>query len=122
MTGDFGRLIESTVLILGYAVLSPGAAAMGVMVWNAVVVPQGLRRPVALFLWLQAAIYTTLLVNSLDPLIIHLSFDLLLINAALVCAQALIGAMVIFQMFRLRKLLTSMLTILVAFLWVKVLH
>lgn len=122
MTGDICRLMECVVLIFGYAVLSPGAAAMGVMVWNAVVVPRGLRRPVAVFLWLQAAIYAVLLVGSLDPLIIHLPSDLLLINAVLVFAQAMIGGMVIFQMFRLRKLLATVLSVFVAFLWVRLQH
>ena len=38
---------------------------IGVRVWNAVVMPDELRRPVAMFLWLQAAIYTLFMAGLL---------------------------------------------------------
>jgi len=38
---------------------------VGVRVWNAVVMPDELRRPVAVFLWLQAAIYTLFMAGLL---------------------------------------------------------
>jgi len=55
---ELSRSFDYIVIIL----LVPYVAAR---VWNAVVMPEELRRPVAVFLWLQAAIYTLFMAGLL---------------------------------------------------------
>ena len=52
--------IDEILRTIMYVLLIPGLAYLGVRVWNAVVMPEVLRRPIAVMLWLQSGIYTPL--------------------------------------------------------------
>ena len=75
---------------------------IGVRVWNAVVMPDELRRPVAMFLWLQAAIYTLLMTGLLLLRLWQPSAVLLWTNTALITLQAIVVLIVAVRMSRLR--------------------
>lgn len=74
---------------------------IGVRVWNAVVMPDELRRPVAMFLWLQAGIYTLfmaglLLLRLWEPVPL-----MLWANTLFIVAQAIVVLVVAVRMARL---------------------
>lgn len=74
---------------------------IGVRVWNAVVMPDELRRPVAVFLWLQAGIYTLfmaglLLLRLWEPVPL-----MLWANTLFIVAQAIVVLVVAVRMARL---------------------
>jgi hypothetical protein len=57
--------LDALLRILFYSTLVSGASYAGVKVWNAVIMPDPLRRPIAVFLWLQSGIYTMLMISLL---------------------------------------------------------
>lgn len=74
---------------------------IGVRVWNAVVMPDELRRPVAVFLWLQAGIYTLfmaglLLLRLWEPVPL-----MLWANTLFIVAQAIVVLVVAVRMAKL---------------------
>lgn len=74
---------------------------IGVRVWNAVVMPDELRRPVAVFLWLQACIYTLfmaglLLLRLWEPVPL-----MLWANTLFIVAQAIVVLVVAVRMAKL---------------------
>lgn len=74
---------------------------IGVRVWNAVVMPGELRRPVAMFLWLQAGIYTLfmaglLLLRLWEPVPL-----MLWANTLFIVAQAIVVLVVAVRMAKL---------------------
>lgn len=74
---------------------------IGVRVWNAVVMPDELRRPVAMFLWLQAGIYTLfmaglLLLRLWEPVPL-----MLWANTLFIVAQAIVVLVVAVRMAKL---------------------
>lgn len=73
-----------------YVLLIPGLAYLGVRVWNAVVMPEVLRRPIAVMLWLQSGIYTLFMVGLLSLRLWHSIPVLLWVNTALIAAQSLL--------------------------------
>lgn len=92
---------------ISYCVIIPGAAYVGVRVWNAIVMPESLRRPVALFLWLQASIYTLFMVGLFLLRLWHPMPNLLLLNTGLIVAQALIVLYVIGRIWRLHQAMVA---------------
>ena len=74
---------------------------IGVRVWNAVVMPDEMRRPVAMFLWLQAGIYTLfmaglLLLRLWEPVPL-----MLWANTLFIVAQAIVVLVVAVRMAKL---------------------
>lgn len=74
---------------------------IGVRVWNASVMPDELRRPVAVFLWLQAGIYTLfmaglLLLRLWEPVPL-----MLWANTLFIVAQAIVVLVVAVRMAKL---------------------
>ena len=85
---------------------------IGVRVWNAVVMPDELRRPVAMFLWLQASIYTLLMTGLLLLRLWKPSPFMLYVNTALIATQSVTVIFVAVRMSRLRAArLIQMLTL-----------
>lgn len=93
--------IDELARTASYIVIILFVPYIGVRVWNAVVMPDELRRPVALFLWLQAAIYTLLMAGLLMLRLWHPSPVALWINTFLIMAQALTVLVVALRMSRL---------------------
>ena len=82
--------IDELIRTASYIVMIPFLPYIGVRVWNAVVMPDELRRPVAIFLWLQASIYTLIMAGLLLLRLWQPSFVLLYVNTTLIAAQAVI--------------------------------
>lgn len=82
--------IDELIRTASYIVLILFVPHIGVRVWNAVVMPDELRRPVAVFLWLQASIYTLIMTGLLLLRLWQPSFVLLYVNTTLIVAQAVI--------------------------------
>lgn len=76
---------------------------IGVRVWNAVVMPDELRKPVAVFLWLQAAIYTLFMAGLLLLRLWEPAPLMLWVNTVFIVAQAAIVLVVAVRMSKLRK-------------------
>lgn len=74
---------------------------IGVRVWNAVVMPDELRRPVAVFLWLQAGIYTFLMAGLLLLRLWEPVPLMLWANTLFIVAQAIVVLVVAVRMARL---------------------
>lgn len=92
--------IDECFRLFSYAVLVPGFSMVGVLVWNATVMPKGLRRPVAVLLWLQGSIYCLIMVGLLMLRLSEPSRPLLLANTALLVMQAITIAVVIVRVYR----------------------
>lgn len=75
---------------------------IGVRVWNAVVMPDELRRPVAVFLWLQACIYTLLMTGLLLARLWKPSHVLLWTNTYLIALQSVVVVLVAFRISKMR--------------------
>jgi len=71
---------------------------IGVRVWNAVVMPDELRRPVAVFLWLQAAIYAFFMIGLLLLRLWQPSETMVWMNTILIKVQMLTAVVVAIRM------------------------
>lgn len=76
---------------------------VGVRVWNAAVMPDELRRPVAVFLWLQAAIYALLMVGLLLLRLWEPIPPLVWVNTVFIKLQMITVVVVALRMSKLRK-------------------
>lgn len=94
--------IDELIRTASYIVMILFVPYIGVRVWNAVVMPDELRRPVAVFLWLQACIYTLLMTGLLLLRLWQPSAFLLYVNTTLITLQALTVLVVAIRMSRLR--------------------
>ena len=94
---------DELIRTASYIVMILFVPYIGVRVWNAVVMPAELRRPVAVFLWLQASIYTLIMAGLLLLRLWQPSFVLLYVNTTLIAAQAVIVLVVALRMSKLRK-------------------
>lgn len=92
---------DELIRTASYIVMILFVPYIGVRVWNAVVMPDELRRPVAVFLWLQASIYTLIMAGLLLLRLWQPSFVLLYVNTTLIAAQAIIVLVVAVRMSRL---------------------
>jgi len=81
--------IDEILRTIMYVLLIPGLAYLGVRVWNAVVMPEVLRRPIAVMLWLQSGIYTLFMVGLLSLRLWQPWPVLLWVNTSLIAAQSL---------------------------------
>lgn len=88
---------------LFYSFIIPGATYMGVRVWNGVIMPPELRRPIAIWLWLQAAIYAMFMVGLFLLRLWNPSQALLWFNTMLIGLQAATTIAAVVQVSRLRK-------------------
>jgi len=101
---------------IAYTVSIPGLTYAGVRVWNAHIMPEHLRKPVAIILFLQSAIYTLfmfglILLRPWQPVPVLLWF-----NTVFISTQAIIVAIVVLRLSRLRRALVSVVFMLVALL------
>ena len=93
--------IDELLRTVAYIIMILFVPYVGVRVWNAVVMPDELRRPVAAFLWLQAAIYTLLMSGLLLLRLWQPQPVLIYVNTALITAQAAIVLLVALRMSRM---------------------
>ena len=94
--------IDELIRTASYIVMILFVPYVGVRVWNAVVMPDELRRPIAVFLWLQAAIYTLFMAGLLLLRLWQASPLMLYVNTVFIAAQALTVLIVAVRMSRLR--------------------
>ena len=71
---------DEVVRAMSYAVMIAAFGYIGVRVWNATVMPEMLRRPVAVLLWLQGAIYALIMIGLLLLRLAHPVPALLWVN------------------------------------------
>lgn len=90
--------IDEVIRTFSYAGLIAAIAFIGVRVWNAAMMPDLLRRPVALILWLQASIYLLIMVGLLLLRFHHVIPPLVWVNTALIFAQAVTAWYVVVKM------------------------
>lgn len=93
---------DEIIRTLAYIVIIPLAGYVGVRVWNALIMPIDLRRHVAIFLWLQSAIYTMLMVGLLLLRLWHSVPILLWLNTVFIVSQAVVLIVVVVQANRVR--------------------
>ena len=91
---------DEVIRALAYALMVASFAYIGVRVWNATMMPDLLRRPVAVLLWLQAAIYALIMIGLLLLRLAHPVPALVWLNTALITTQAVVCVYVIVQVFR----------------------
>lgn len=103
------NLIE-TLDVISCIVLTPGLTFLGVAVWNAAIMPQQLRRPIALLMWMQAATCAAFLVGMI-LLVVELESIAHWLRAVLVGAQAITVTLVIVRTLRLHRVLTAVLIV-----------
>jgi len=94
--------IDDMIRTASYIIIITLVPYVGVRVWNAMVMPDELRRPVAVFLWLQAAIYTLFMAGLILVRLFQPSPFLLWINTIVIVAQALTVIVVALRMSKLR--------------------
>jgi hypothetical protein len=95
--------IDEILRTVAYIIMILFVPYIGVRVWNAVVMPDELRRPVAVLLWLQAGIYTLFMTGLLLLRLWQASPFLLWVNTMLITAQAVIVLIVAMKMSKLHK-------------------
>ena len=107
--------IDEILRTIMYVLLIPGLAYLGVRVWNAVVMPEVLRRPIAVLLWLQSGIYTLFMVGLLTLRIMQRPATVLLwLNTVLIMAQALLIVYIAYKVWHNKiKPLSSLVMLLV---------
>ena len=108
--------IDDVLRTIAYIVIIPGATYTGVKVWNAHVMPEHLRRPVAVFLFLQSAIYTLFMVGLILVRLWHSVPALLWVNTAFIFSQAIVVAIVVLRLSRSRRAIVSVVFMLAALL------
>jgi hypothetical protein len=94
---------DEIIRAIGYCILIPGSAYVGVRIWNAAIMPDRLRRPVATFLWLQSAIYTLLMTGLFLSRLWHPQPALLWLNTFLIIAQACTVIIVLVRVSRIKR-------------------
>lgn len=99
--------IDEIIRTVAYTVIIPGAAYTGVKVWNAHIMPEHLRRPVAVFLFTQSAIYTLLMAGLLLTHLYRPMPPLLWLNTVFIFSQAVTVTVVALRLSRLRNALLS---------------
>lgn len=110
---------DEVVRMIAYTVIIPGATYTGAKVWNAHIMPEHLRRPVAVFLFTQSAIYTLLMVGLLLTRLYQPQPPLLWINTVFIFSQAVTVTVVALRLSRIRNaLLTIAFVMATAFLLV----
>lgn len=82
--------IDEILRTIMYVLLIPGLAYLGIRVWNAVVMPDVLRRPIAVLLWLQSGIYMLFMVGLLALRLWQLLPFLLWVNTVFIASQSLL--------------------------------
>jgi len=82
--------IDEILRTIMYVLLIPGLAYLGVRVWNAVVMPEVLRRPIAVLLWLQSGIYMLFMVGLLALRLWQPLPFLLWVNTVFIASQSLL--------------------------------
>lgn len=82
--------IDEILRTIMYVLLIPGLAYLGVRVWNAVVMPEVLRRPIAVMLWLQSGIYMLFMVDLLALRLWQPLPFLLWVNTVFIASQSLL--------------------------------
>lgn len=95
--------VDELIRTASYIVMILLVPYVGVRVWNAVVMPDELRRPVAMFLWLQAAIYTLFMAGLLLLRLWQPSPLMLYVNTFFIVAQAITVLVVALRMSRLHR-------------------
>ena len=95
--------IDELIRTASYIVMILFVPYVGVRVWNAVVMPDELRRPVAVFLWLQAAIYTLFMAGLLLLRLWQGSPFMLWVNTFFIVAQAVVVLVVAVRMSKLHR-------------------
>lgn len=95
---------DEVLRAMAYASMVASLAYIGVRVWNAAMMPDTLRRPVAILLWLQASIYALIMAGLLLLRLAHPIPGLLYMNTALITLQALVCVSVVVRMIRFRAL------------------
>jgi hypothetical protein len=83
-----------------YVLLIPGLAYLGVRVWNALVMPELLRKPIAMMLWLQAGIYTLFMAGLLFLRLSQPVPALLWLNTAFIMAQTCLILYIAWKMWK----------------------
>jgi len=91
---------DEVIRALAYALMVASFAYIGVRVWNATMMPDMLRRPVAVLLWLQASIYALIMIGLLLLRLAHPVPALVWLNTALITTQAVVCLYVLVQVFR----------------------
>lgn len=81
--------IDEILRTIMYVLLVPGLAYLGVRVWNAVAMPEVLRRPIAVLLWLQSGIYMLFMVGPLALRLWQPLPFLLWVNTVFIASQSL---------------------------------
>lgn len=97
--------IDEIIRIVAYTVIIPGAAYIGVKVWNARIMPDHLRCPVSVFLFMQSAIYTLLMTGLLLTHVYRPVPLLLWLNTMFIFSQAVTVTVVALRLFRIRHTL-----------------
>ena len=82
----------------------PGAFYVGIRVWNAVIMPSGIRRPGAVFLWLQSSIYSLFMIGLFLLRLWQPVQALVWLNTFLIMTQAVMVLVVILRLSVLRKM------------------
>lgn len=95
--------IDELIRTASYIVMILFVPYVGVRVWNADVMPDELRRPVAVFLWLQAAIYTLFMAGLLMLRLWQPSPLALYVNTFFIVAQSVIVLVVALRMSKLHR-------------------
>lgn len=101
---------DELLRILFYCTLVSGGTFTGVKVWNASMMPHELRRPVAVFFWLQAAIYALLMISLLLTINGQSSPPLRWLNTILIGFQACTVLAVAVRAARFRKAMLPLIT------------
>lgn len=96
--------VDEILRTISYCVMIPGAAYIAVRVWNAAIMPVGFRRPVALFLWLQSAIYTLFMIGLFLLRLWQPQPALVWLNTFFIMTQAAIVIVVILRLSVMRKI------------------
>ena len=103
--------IDEILRSFSYAGLIAAIAFIGVRVWNAAMMPDMLRRPVAVILWLQASIYLLIMVGLLLLRFHHAIPPLVYLNTALIFGQAVTAWYVVLRLLGRRAIHAVMVVI-----------
>lgn len=98
---------------LFYSIIITCGGYLGIKVWNAVIMPEQLRKPVAMFIWLQSGIYALFMTGLFLLRLWQPSQALLWLNTALIGTQAAITLLVVFRVSRLRQARSLILAIII---------
>lgn len=107
---------DEVIRTIAYIVMMPGLSYVGVRVWNAVIMPEELRRPVAITLWLQSAIYMLLMAGLLLTRLWQPVPGLLYLNTIFILMQAAMIVLVCVRVSRLRRYVPLVVPVLLALL------